>query len=296
MAKLPSFLVIGPPKCGTTSLHEYLRQHPNISLPTRKETHFFICDRDSNNLVDDYYGRVLKNAIFSLEEYLADFEPKAEPVTYGEVCPSYIHFENASVNIKRYIPDAKIMAILRNPVDRFYSSYHYRRLKRSGMSEFTEIVDSIRNNTMDIHTQRFLDIGLYYKHLMRYYEKFPRENIKILIFDDLSKRPRKLMNSIMEFIGLEEFPFNLEQIFNRTGNAKFGWLYKHLRGSTTANFLRKNLPTKLYQNTRQLGEKILLRPSDPIPEPERKYLQEFFREDLLKLQELIQLDLSDWLK
>jgi hypothetical protein len=293
MGKLPDFVVIGASKCGTSSLHEYLRQHPHISLPVRKETHFFIYDRASEQMHDDDIE--MTNRIEVLEEYLADFEPKEEPVTHGEVDPKYIVYPNAAHNIKKYIPKAKLACLLRNPVDRFYSSFHFLRLKRSDLGGFGEVVDSIRNGQLDIHTKRALEASYYFKHLQHYYDCFPKEQIRIFLFDDLAKRPRMLMKSFLEYIEVDQFDFNLEKKFNPSGQARFGWIYKALRDSPTAYFLRKHLPRKMYQFARLFGEKIMIRPYSPMPETDRKFLQNIFREDIERLQESTGMDLSTWL-
>lgn len=293
MGKLPDFVVVGASKCGTSSLHEYLRQHPHISLPVRKETHFFIYDRASEYKLEDDIEMV--NRIESLDEYLADFEPKEEPVTHGEVDPKYLVYPNAALNIRKYIPNAKLACLLRNPVDRFYSSFHFLRLKQSKLSGFDEVVHSIRNGQMDIHTKRALETSYYHKHLQHYYKLFPREQIKIFLFDDLSTRPRQLMKSFLEYIEVEDFEFNLEKKFNPSGQARFGWIYKALRDSPTAYFLRKHLPRKMYQFARTLGEKIMIRPYSPMPAEDRIFLQRIFRDDIEKLQESSGIDLSSWL-
>lgn len=293
MSELPSFLVIGASKCGTSSLHEYLRQHPHISLPIRKETHFFIYDRDSENQLEE--GRELVNKIDNLQDYLAEFEPKEEPVTYGEVDPKYIDFPNAAMNIKKYIPDVKLACLLRNPVDRFYSGFNFLRLKRADLDNFNDVINSIKNHQMDIHTKRALEVGFYYKNLKMYFDLFPKENIRIFLFDDLIKQPKILLRSFLEYIEVEDFEFTAQKKFNPSGTARFGWIYRRLRDSKTAYFLRKHLPAKLYHFTRRLGEKIMIRPYQPLLEAERKFLQDIYRDDIEQLQTITNLDLSSWL-
>jgi hypothetical protein len=292
LAELPQFLVIGAAKSGTTSLHEYLRQHPNISLPRRKETHFFISDKKSIPCPENYKGRVLEDTIDTLEEYLKEFEVKPEAQLYGEVCPSYLFYPNAPKNIHKYIPDAKIICILRNPVDRFYSNVNYFG---NNSFEFDAIVRSITNKTADQDINRFLEIGFYFKLLTRYYEVFPAKNIKVFLFEDLQKQPKKLMNELLLFIGLPEFPFALGEKFNTTGKMPFRITYKLIRSLGIARFFRKVLPAKPYQKLRVLTERLLIKQADPINLVSRKALQDIYRDDIVKLQSLIQCDLSAWL-
>lgn len=295
MAELPKFIVIGAAKSGTTSLHEYLRQHPEISLPLRKETHFFISDKNSLPYPPNYKGRQLEHPIDNLEDYLNDFEFKAGATTYAEVCPSYLFYPNAAINIYKYIPDAKIICILRNPVDRFYSNLNYR-YTGDDSAQFNQVVNSILNKTSDIHINRLCEIGFYSILLTRYYEIFPHNNIKVLLFDDLQKHPKELMAELMEFIGFPDFPFDLGMKFNISGKIKFNWIYQKIRGSTFAATVRKLLPVKVYQSLRVLYERIIFQKSDPISPKSRKEMQNIYREDVLKLQSLIQRDLSEWLE
>ena len=294
MAELPLFLVIGAGKSGTTSLHEYLRQHPKISLPRQKETHFFICDKASIPSPENYKGRVLEDTIDTLDEYLNDFEVKPNVEFYGEVCPTYLFYPNAPMNIYKYVPYVKIICILRNPVDRFYSNVNYW-YRGNDSFDFDKIVSSVITKTADQHINRFLEIGYYFKLLTRYYEIFPSENIKILLFEDLEKKPMKLMNEIMLFIGLPEYPFYLGEKFNTSGKMSFKIIYNLIRSLRIAKFFRRFLPARTYQKVRDYSERFFIKRVDPISPLNRKALQEIYREDIVNLQSLIQRDLSNWL-
>ena len=195
MADLPKFLVIGAAKSGTTSLHEYLRQHPQISLPKRKETYFFICDKRFTPEPPVYFGQIMDNYIDNLEEYLQEFEDKPNASIFGEVCPSYLFYPTAAENIKHYSPDIKLICILRNPVDRFYSHFNYRdnkfgaftpNFQKNQSQRFDEIVESLTFRNNNIIVKRSLEIGFFSQHLSRYYALFPKNNIKIFLFEDLS--------------------------------------------------------------------------------------------------------------
>ncbi len=295
MNNLPGFLVIGAGKSGTTSLHEYLRQHPAISLPARKETHFFICDKQSTPAPENYYGRVLVNPIYNLDDYLAEFEKKPTAQIFGEVCPTYLFYPNAPVNIKKYVPNVKLIAILRNPVDRFYSTFSYRKARKVASGDFNNTLNALKTGTMETSQKHILDAGMYYSLLKRYYDTFPKENIKVFLFEDLEQHPQQLMSEFMRFLGLQEHPFNVGARYNRSGNIRLGWFYRKYRGSKLALFIRKAISRKLYQGVRSNIEKVLFKDSERISADDRKYLQDIYREDILKLQGLINIDLSNWL-
>jgi hypothetical protein len=294
MPQLPHFIIIGAGKSGTTSLHEYLRQNPNISLPRRKETHFFICDKESVSIPQNYQGRVLEDVIDNLDDYLNEFESKPGVKIYGEVCPTYLFYPNASLNIHKYVPDVKIICVLRNPIDRFYSNFNFWK-KKNDSTEFDTIVSSITEHSSDMDINRFLEVGFYYKLLSRYYETFPSTNIKVFLFEDLQKQPKKLMDDLMAFIGLPEYPFDLDMKFNTSGKLNFRITYKFIRKSKVTKFLRKLLSAKTYQKYRAFAERIIIQQADPISSKSRKTLQNIYRQDILDLQKLIKRDLSEWL-
>jgi hypothetical protein len=300
--KMPAFIVIGAPKAGTTSLHEYLRQNPRISLPLRKETHFFVADKNSTPLVEKYLGRTLENEkpIENLDDYLAEFERKGDEITYGEVCPSYFFYPNASVNIKKYCPDAKIICILRNPVDRFYSHCRFNISRQITSKDFNAVMDSIRDQSMDSYTERALTIGLYHTHLSRYYELFPRENFKVFLFEQLDKQPGALMDELMDFVGLPEFDYVVQQKFNASAQTGLGRLFTGLKKSKMMKSIIRKIPRNLYHRLRYFAVRNIYKSSaaedqsNTFSEKDRQLLRDYYREDILKLEKLLQKDLSFW--
>ena len=100
----------------------------------------------------------------------------------------------------------------------------------------------------------------------------------------------------MSFIGMPDYPFDVDMKFNVSGKLRFRWLYRKIRKSRLARFLRRNFSTRIYQKTRNLAEKVIFGRADPISHKSRKILQEIYREDILTLQKMINRDLSAWLK
>lgn len=295
MPSLPSFLVIGTGKSGTSSIHEYLRQHPLISLPRRKETHFFICDRDSDFSGKDFEGRVLEDPIDNLADYLADYENKPDACFFGEVCPTYIFVPTTPANIKKYIPDVKIVAILRNPVDRLYSNYNFNTEDNS-LKEFTSLINGLpRLPAYGTNFRRWVLEGFYAGSLECYYSHFPAGSIKVFLFDDLIEDPGKLMGELLDFVGIPQYEFNTGQKFNTSGKIRLKLLKRFIKRIGLAARLRRLLPVKTYQKLRASAEKFFFKKSDPIPADIRRKLMEYYKEDILATQNLIQRDLSAWL-
>lgn len=295
MAHLPDFLVIGVGKAGTHSIYEYLRQHPSISLTRKKETHFFVCDRASEAVPEGFEKQAFTDRIDNLDDYLREFDAKPGATVYGEVCPSYYYYPNAARNIKKYIPGVKLICILRNPVDRLFSNFTYGS-DNNNASQFAEKLENYFENPLeDPRFARWVDNGNYFKSLQVYFDLFPRENIKIFLYEELSSYPRKLMRELLEFIGLMDFEFDTSQRFNVSGKVKLKWLKKLIKKFKLSAKLRSILPVPVYQKLRVFTEKAITDKKDTIPAGSLKKLQDFYRSDLLKLQELLNLDLSAWL-
>jgi Sulfotransferase domain len=175
---LPNFIVIGPGKTGTTWLYDRLCEHPQVFLARHtKETVFFT----------EFYER-------GLGWYEKFFAGSAGAVAAGEVSNTYFFSPEAPARIARHLPHAKLIVLLRNPVERVLSLYLFRR--RNGHISGS-LEDAIAQDSA-LLSQNFYD-----EHLTRYLTFFPREQIFVGLFDDLREDPAKLMRSICSFLGLD---------------------------------------------------------------------------------------------
>ena len=300
--QLPTFLVIGAGKSGTTSVHQYLRQNPSVSLPKRKETHFFVLDQDGEQAPQLFFGKEHENPVYNLEEYLADFEKPGPGKIMGEVCPSYLFYPNTAKNIRARIPDARLICILRNPIDRFYSNFNFLSSKEQQKQGFrmqtsSEDFDTLTlnlNQPNSVEIDRLLEIGKYSVGLKRYYDVFPKSQIKVFLFDDLLKTPVKLMNELAEFAGIPPFEYDVSMKFNRSGNLRFFWFYKTFRGSQFAKTMQSLLPPLLYQRIRVVSERLAFSNANPMSKKSQARLQQYYRDEINELEKLIDRDLSDW--
>jgi len=301
---LPTFLVIGAGKSGTTAIHEFLRQHPNISLPWRKETHFFVLTNFEKQ-PRQIFPRELINPIENLSDYLADFEDKGSGQIRGEVCPTYLSYEATSRNIYKSIPNAKIICILRDPVERFLSAYVFsknRDLSRKGElitptnDMLRQDIESLKRGKASNLLEWNFNVGKYYKQLCLYYELFPTEQIKVFFYENFQNDPGSVMNEITDFIGASPFAYNTGMKFNVSGNFRFPILYKWLKGSRFARLIRKNTSTGFYQKLRAMAEKAMFHQANIMTADLRAELQQMYREDIIALEKLLKKDLSGWLR
>lgn len=304
--KLPDFLIIGAGKSGTTSVDKYLYQHPQVFVSRLKEPNFF----GYENITEaDFGGNEEELAHFrisvtSLDKYLALFEDATPGQVIGETSNTYMYHEQAPERIKHYIPDVKLIAILRQPALRLYSRYlHLAREDRTPTREFADCLDQ---STIWWQRNDLIREGFYYKNLKRYFELFPKENIRIYLYEDLQKKPLEVMADIYGFLGVDtSFQPDVSLRYNESGIIKNRTLNKiYGPGGLISKSLKAVLPGtlvhKLKDNsslTRKVMEirgKNLSKPAID-PELKRKLTFEVYGDDIRNLQTLIGRDLGHWL-
>ncbi|NMM47229.1 sulfotransferase family protein [Marinigracilibium pacificum] len=302
----PDFLLIGAGKSGTTSLHNYLDQHPDIYMSKIKEPYFFALEGE--DIVppekDPYKLYDFPWAVTNLEEYNKLFEPAKEGQKKGESSTMYLYGDKAPSNIKKYIPDVKIIAIFRKPSSRLYSRYlHLARENNLMGSSFDKVLDK---NSIWWLRNDLVKEGFYYKHLSRYFKLFNEDQIKIFLYDDLKKEPEKVIRELYSFVGVDEsFTPDVSIRFNQSGFVKnkaldklYGTdsvIFKSVKSAMPGVFnkLKENLV--IQKGLNKLRGKNLERPKID-PEIEKKLTFDIYYEDTLKFQDLINRDLSHWLK
>ena len=186
----PNFLVIGAAKSGTTSLHHYLGEHPDIFISHIKEPNFFGYERQGNIFQ-------LEEIVFPVTElsgYLALFEGATQQARIGEVSPYYLTSPVAPDRIQEFDHDMRLIAILREPIDRAISGYAMR-FKRG-----LEVKSIDKALVVESH---YVEVGMYHRWLTRYYERFPAKNLLILRFDDLIADPKTLLQHIHIFLEVD---------------------------------------------------------------------------------------------
>ena len=194
---LPTFLIIGSARAGTTSLYNYLDEHPGIYMSPLKETRFFAFDFESPTppapLDDPRYGPAVK----TLADYTALFDGVTTETAIGEASPHYMSTPDVAPRIKRHIPAAKIIAILRHPAEQVYSLFSlWRREGRERCKQFEHVLDD--NDRRDDY------LGpSYYATLKPYFDAFDAAQIKILLFDDYKANTLRAVQEIYAFVGVD---------------------------------------------------------------------------------------------
>ena len=301
---LPNFLIIGTPKAGTTSLYSYLNQHPDVFMPSVKEPGFLLLDGHTlTGTATHAVEHPLTYAVTTVEHYQSLFDAVTTETAIGEASGSYLSSKRAVDGIKKHIPHARLIASLRNPIDRAYSHYQmWANLGRDSLT-FAEAIDAeplepvARDEWIPLE-RRHLRHGFYYQHLKRYLDHFPREQMHIILFDDLNRDPAGVTKATFRFLGIDDgFTPDTSIKLNKTGSPKNRLLHHLLHSrnpirQTIKTLLPDRISSPLYHRIRNAN----LRPTPSQLTPEiRAHLIDIFREDILKLQDLIERDLSEWL-
>ena len=292
----PNFIIIGAMKAATTSLYTYLKQHPDVFMSSIKEPKFF------NNFNKDSEFKIQGKGLVkikTLEQYQNLFQEAINEIAIGEASPSYIFDENCHILIKKILPRVKIIAILRQPVDRAYSNFlHAKRADKEKDTDFekafTEENEMLRKG---IKTHYYLEKGFYYKQLKRYYDVFPTEQIKIILFEDMIKSPEKITREIFEFLNIDSsFTPNTSKKANVSGVPKgtLGWIVMKLRKNNLMpdiefskilpKFIVNLILNTIYSKPKKISNKLI-----------KKLTKQYYIKDIRKLEKLINRDLSIWM-
>ena len=273
---LPNFLIIGAAKAGTTSLYEHFRAHPAIFMPRLKEARFFNYDGR---------GSKVRFPVQTLEEYAALFEGVTDEQAVGEATPHYLTFPAAAGRIHALLPAARLIASLRNPVDRSYSIYQMNQRNHA----VNEGVPYARAMQADPHLQ-----DGYAAHLARFLALFPRGQLRIILLEDLEARPKATLAGLFDFLGVDPaFMPDVARVANPGGTPRVKLLHDVLANKKLIAATRSLMPEALVAPLKALRSRNLRR--SPLPAADRAAATAFFRDDILRTQDLIGRDLSHWL-
>lgn len=304
--KLPNFLIVGAAKSGTTSLYHYLKQHPDVYLNDEvKESRFFT--------YMDYVGDTLcagpgdtNESLFpkTIEEYQKLFSAAKQQII-GEVSPDYLFYHEWVIpNIKKVLGDVKIIVILRNPVERAYSSYMHLIGHGRETLDFAQALAQEEKRVLDRywfiwHYQR---AGLYCKQVEDFINNFT--NVKIVLFDDLINDPVALYNELCEFIGIQNnFIPDLSKKYNVSGKPKNKIINRFLKQNNRGKKVIKPIVDSLGMGSvvRRMVKKCIAANDKKMKKCEmeesvRIKLTKYYTEDVIKLQNVINRDLSLWIR
>ena len=303
MSKLPNFLIIGAAKSGTTSLFYYLKRHPYIFFPSIKELNFFSYDPgDLTALVRPGIGpgdRYATEWTGSLTKYQLHFLNHKPPQLAGEASVSYLYSPLTPQNLGKLIPDVKLIVMLRNPVERAWS--HYLHMVRDGREElsFDEALKAERERIDKgwEFSWHYCNMGFYGQQLSLFLERFPRDSLKVVMFDDFKANPLRTTNEVLEFLGLPaDYPLETKGSHNKSGLVRSKLLARLLNRPTAARlWVKRMVPQSLgHAAMERLRQMNLQSGKAEMPTELRIKLQACYLDDINYVEELIGRDLSAW--
>ena len=293
----PNLLIVGAAKSGTTSLFNYLSQHPDIFMPSNKEPHFLINKEIGSDRIP--------NGINDLKKYTDLFKDGGSFKFRGEASTMYLQFADASIkNIKKYLcSKTKIIIMLRNPIDRAFSGYHHvRRFNKIENLSFEDAIDICEERyTKNLNitpVSRYLNIGLYSKMVSKYLNEF-KENVHIIIYDDFILDTNSELQKVYNFLSVEDFEVNIKERFMVGGWQWNNAILKNI--FLSKGILKRFIKFVLASSTlRGFIKNIFINSQtsdiDAMQTSTRKSLLKFYHDDIIKLSEIVSLDLKKWLK
>lgn len=298
--RMPTFLVLGVAKSGTTSLYHYLNQHPQVYLPSRKEPHFFAHGEEPlPTFTGPGAANPKKHVIMTLADYQALFAEWRDETAGGDLSTTNV-LPRACARIQHYIPNARMILLLRQPAERAYSQFlHARRVDLEPFSDFAQALaaEPMRTEQRWLPSLCYSSVSFYAPILQRYFAAFSREQLRIYLYEEWQTEPLRVLREIFDFIGVDkQFTPDMTVRHNTAAIPRSRWLLRFLRQPHVAKrWLKPFVPATV----RRQGIQRLTaynRAKAPRLDPRlRAQLNELYQEDIAQVQSLLGRDLSHWL-
>jgi len=291
MKRKIDFIGVGAAKCGTTWLFECLNQHPQILVPLKKELYFFY--KENGHI---FWENQPSKYDRGIGWYLDQFPDYEKGKVRGEMATNYYRDSQSPKLINNHFPNINIIVILRNPVDMLYSLFWFGKATVS--ASLPETFDKF------IEKKKFLDRGLFFKHLSRYYDFFDENQIYVMLLDDVKRDSVKAVTDLYHFLKVKSdfvpliikekvnsTPMTKNMSFKKVINIIFKRVSPLLTEKMKLSLVSNNFLYRVYQKVNQNKVKY-----PPMDRNLRKELIEYYRNDIKKLEKLIGRDLSKWKK
>lgn len=303
---LPTFLIAGAPRCGTTSLHYYLRQHPQVCMSAIKEPNFFLFGSKRDPLIAE--RSIIRKSVRKLADYTALFRPTGATRAVGEASPLYLYTRPAAKRIAAVCGVVRIICVLRRPAERAWSHFLHAFADvpaAERASRFGALVDAEMERGPAYDPYRtpthLVRLGRYADQLRHYQRTFGEENVLVVLYDDLAQRTDESLRRVCDFIGADSsFEFTLEHRYNSSGAPAVSRLPVLRRAVRRAQPRVKGiLPPRL---AGRLAEMRVLRsdgglaPPPPLEDGVAGRIADWCTSDVRDLGLLIGRDLDDWIE
>ncbi len=312
--RLPNFFIAGAPKAGTTSLYHHLRQHPQIYLSPLKETSYFSTEFRVQNLAPELQAKGTRNDaeltkyfaspplvdrfggwVTNAEDYSSLFLQAGKALAIGEASPSYLWSVSAAYGIAQAVPEARIIVILRDPVERAFSQY--RQMFSTGQyglsfDEHIQACLAARNTNQVSMIYPFLEYGLYHEQVRRYRSLFGKDRLGVWLYEDTAKPT--FLPQLFAFLGVDNrFVPDTSIRYLQQNLPRFPAIQQLLGDHAVASTMKRLVPTPV----RSLLNGVLYRPGAQVTMSAgaRRQLIRYYHADVISLAKLLGRDLSHWL-
>jgi Sulfotransferase family len=309
----PNFFIVGAPKAGTTSLYRYLDQHPQIYMSPVKEPCHFAPEVMPANFSPEYRNSVTYDAremqaylrgpklekrfsgyVPEWADYLSLFEGAKKELAIGEASVCYLWSPTAARNISARLPHARIVALLRHPAERAWSQYLHGVANGHVTKSLREHIEACLKSPGKRFSPvyPFLEFGMYSRQIRTYFDLFPRENVRVCFYQDGLAH---VVTDILGFLNVDaEFQVDLSGRHLDSSTAQTPTaVYRTLAKYQLWQRLRKFAPRRARSVLRKMA--FSKRPVAQMNDSDRRFLCEYYREDVLHLAALLERDLTSWL-
>jgi hypothetical protein len=298
---LPNFLVIGAAKAGTSSLFSYLGQHPDVFISGTKEPNYFAVAGTHVNFTGPGDRIINETSVTDLRLYEGLFRSARGEAAIGEASTLYLYLPTAPPRIRQMQPGMRLIAILREPAERAYSSYLH--MARDGREPVASFEDALKEEDARVEANweplwHYTRLGFYYGQLKRYYDLFPPEQIRVCLYDDFERNPGDVVRSLFSFLGVDpSFEPDMSVRHKVAGTPRSAALHALLSQPNPA----KSVAKRLLPNALRGRLYAALMRSNIVPHKEelcpetRDALRRLYAADVERLACLIRRDLSEWL-
>jgi hypothetical protein len=292
----PNFFILGAPKCGTTSLHQYVGEHPDAFMSAMKEPHYF-----SRAAVPDdprpVANPMLPGAsLTTFQQYRDLFADAGAAKVIGESSTGYLHSRTALENLHAAVPDARVVAMLRQPGDRAFSAYGAALGQGREALSFAETTTAEieRREASDGQRRYYLTEGYYADALSRYLDRFGSEQMRVYLFEDLIADPDAIVRDVFAFLSLDDgFMPDTGTHWNATPPPiRSPLIYRTWEREWVRNAANRLVPKSMLARMKQAARSD---ETPNYPESVREQLNELYASDIHRVEELLGRDLSAWL-
>ena len=308
--RLPNFFLAGAPKAGTTSLFFYLRQHPQVYMSPIKAPTFFGGADLLNGPQRDRVLRELPRHRAALPPYLEGkrvsdgmplvldwgdyvklFQHVREETAIGEASVSYLRLPSAARAIRCTVPDARLIFVLRDPAERLFT-VDSGTLGRGSGAAFRKRLLAMDPQGLPM---AFVDGGRYATHLQRWFDIFPRDQVRVYLYEDYRADARAVMRDIFAFLGVDpDHRVDLSTQHNVTVVPRFPTLHalrrRIFRSAPTPRWIPEAARRTLRRVYRLRRDELTMDPAD------RRMVVDYYRDEIERTAALIGRDLSAWLR